>query len=75
VRTCNKICAIYKALNISKLSVVQGDAFGLKVNTENIKYLDMPCHQNAVQNHNLLVSNKSLENVTKFMNFGMTVTN
>jgi hypothetical protein len=46
----------------------------LKVNTEKTKYMVVSNHQNIGQNHNLLISNKSLENVSNYKYLGTTVT-
>jgi hypothetical protein len=35
----------------------------------------MSCHQNAGQNHNIMISNKPFENVSKFKDMGMTGAN
>jgi hypothetical protein len=43
--------------------------------TEKIKYSVMQCHQNAGQNHNLMTTNISLENVAEVKYLGMTITN
>jgi hypothetical protein len=48
---------------------------GLEVNTEKMKYMFMPCHQTAGQNHDSLIAKKSFKNVAKFKYLGMTVTN
>jgi len=47
---------------------------GLDVNTEKSMYKVMSHHQNAGQNHSLLIANKSFENVGKFK-LGTTVIN
>jgi len=43
---------------------------GLEVNTEETKYIVMSCHQNAGQDHNIMMANKSIENVAKFQYLG-----
>jgi hypothetical protein len=48
---------------------------GLEVNAEKYKYMLLSRHQNAGQNHNINIANRSFENVTQFKYLGPTATN
>jgi hypothetical protein len=48
---------------------------GLEVNAEKTKYMLLSPHQNAGQNHNLKIGDRSFENVAEFKYWGTTVTN
>jgi hypothetical protein len=48
---------------------------GLKVNAEKTMYMLLSRHQNAGQNHNIKIANRSSENVAQLKYLGMTVTN
>jgi hypothetical protein len=48
---------------------------GLNVNSEKINYMLPSHHQNAGQNHNIRIANRSVENVAQFKFLGTTVTN
>jgi hypothetical protein len=47
---------------------------GLEVNVEKAKYILMPRHQNAGQNHNIKIGDISFENMAQFKYLGTTVT-
>jgi hypothetical protein len=48
---------------------------GLEVNAEKTKYMVMSRNQNAGQNHNINLDNKSFERVEQFKFLGATLTN
>jgi hypothetical protein len=47
---------------------------GLEIDLEKTKYILLCCHQNAGQNDDIKIANKSPENVSQFRYFGTTVT-
>jgi hypothetical protein len=47
----------------------------LKVNAEKTKYMLLSHHQNAGQNHNITIANRTFENVAQFKYLRTTVTN
>jgi hypothetical protein len=48
---------------------------GLEVNVEKTKYMFVSRDQNAGQNREIKIGNRSFENVSQFKYLGMTVTN
>jgi hypothetical protein len=47
----------------------------IQKNTEKTKYILLSHHQNAEQNHDIMIANRSFENVAQFKYLGMTVMN
>jgi hypothetical protein len=49
--------------------------FGPEINAEETKYMLLPRHQNAGQNHDVKTGNRWFENVAQFRYLGTTITN
>jgi hypothetical protein len=47
---------------------------GLEVNTEKTKYMLLPRHQNAGQNHDIKIANRCFENVAQLKYLGPIIT-
>jgi hypothetical protein len=48
---------------------------GLEINVEKIKYMLLSRHQNVGQNRDIIIANRSFENVSQFKYLETTVTN
>jgi hypothetical protein len=48
---------------------------GLEINKEKTEYMLLSRHQNAGQNRDIKIANRTFENVSQFKYFGTTVTN
>ena len=55
--------------------LIASKQIGLEVNAENSKYMFMYCEQNAGQNQNIKIANKSSKRVKQFKYLGTTPTN
>jgi hypothetical protein len=53
--------------------IVASKEVGLKVNTEETKYILLSCQQNAGQNHDMKIGNRCFENVARFRYLGMMI--
>jgi hypothetical protein len=73
-RTEKYLCFSVLALQLQTLINASKEA-GLEVNTEKTKYLLLSRHQNAGQNHDIKIANRSFENAAQFKYFGTTTSN
>jgi RNA:NAD 2'-phosphotransferase (TPT1/KptA family) len=51
------------------------ETMAICLNTEKTKYMLLSRHQNAGQNHDIKIGNRSFENVSQFRYLGTTITN
>jgi hypothetical protein len=62
-------------MGIVLLFVITIKEVGLEINIEKTKYMLLSCHQNAGQNQDVKIANRTFKNVSQFKYLGMTVTN
>jgi hypothetical protein len=61
--------------NITQTLIDASKEVGLEVNGERTKYMLLSRHQNARQDHDIKIANRSFEHVAQFRYLGETVTN
>jgi hypothetical protein len=66
---------VYAIKKNTEALAVASKEIGLEVNAEKTKYMVMSRNQNAGQNQNIKVDNKSFERVEQFKYFGTSLTN
>jgi hypothetical protein len=66
---------IHKIKKNTEILIDASKEVALEINVENTKYMLLSCHQNAGQNWDIKMANRSLENVSRFKYLGTTVTN
>jgi hypothetical protein len=59
----------------TKILISTSKEVGVEVNAEKTKYALLSDQQNAGQNHDIKIGNRSFENAAQFKSLGMTVTN
>jgi hypothetical protein len=63
----NILCKILNTIRKNTYALLKANReVSLEVNTQKTKYVVMSCHQNAGQNHSILIANKSFEDVQEF---------
>jgi hypothetical protein len=67
--------SIYSIKKNAEDLVIASKEIGLEVNAEKTKYMVMSRNQNAGQNHNINIDNKSFGRVEEFKSSGTTLTN
>jgi hypothetical protein len=67
--------SIHTVRKNTEASLITSKEIGFQVNAEKTEYVIMSRHQNAGQNSNIQICNKSFETVEQFKHLGTTLTN